>query len=162
MALLDVTEMVPTKFAPKMKRLFYFAIEGIDAFLVKTAKRPSVEFEEVQINWLNSTRYIAGKGTFGELNVTLIDAIDPSASQQCMEWIRSCYESVSGRGGYPDFYKRDIQIRVLDYVGNEIEVWDIKGAFIKSADFGELSHDDGTGMLEVALTIRFDNMVLLF
>lgn len=160
MAQLDVTEMVPTKFAPKMKRLFYFAIEGIDAFLVKTAKRPSREAEEVPLNWLNSTRYIAGKSVWGELSVTLIDALDPSASQQVMEWLRSCSESITGRDGYPEFYKRDIQIRILDYVGNVVELWDIKGAFVKTADFGELSYEDGAAVQEITLGIRFDNCVL--
>lgn len=161
MATLDVTEMLPTKIEVKMKRQFILQIEGIDSFIIKTAARPTVTVEEVPLNWIHTTRYVAGKTTFGDLSVTLHDAIAPSAAQQVAEWLRLCYESVSGRGGYSDFYKRDIKIKILDPVGNVIELWDIKGAWIKEANFGELSYD-GSDPMEISLTIRFDNYVLQF
>ena len=34
---LSVTDMLPNKFEPKRKFRWVFAIEGIDAFLIKTA-----------------------------------------------------------------------------------------------------------------------------
>jgi hypothetical protein len=159
---LSVTEMLPAKFTPMMKRQFVFAIEGIDAFLVKTAARPEITTEEVPINWINSTRYVAGKTTFGTLAVTLHDPIAPSGAQQVMEWVRLCFESVSGRAGYPDFYKRDIQLKMLDPVGTVIQLWDIKGAFCTTAGFGDLSYDSTSDMAEISLTIRFDNCVMQY
>lgn len=158
---LDTTEMLPTKFQPLAKRQFVLAIEGIDSFIVKTAKRPSVKTEGVPIHWINAERYIAGKTTFEEMTVTLHDPIAPSGAQQVMEWIRLCYESVSGRAGYADFYKRDIQIKMLDPVGTVVQLWDIKGAFVTSADFGELTYD-GNDLAEISLSIRFDNFVMQY
>ena len=159
---LEVPEMLPAPFTPLMKRHFIFAIEGVDAFLVKTAARPELTTEEVTINWLNSTRYIAGKTTFGTLSVTLHDPIAPSGAQQVMEWARLCFDSVSGRGGYPDFYKRDIQIKMLDPVGTVVQLWDIKGAFCTTMGFGDLSYDSTADMAEISLTIRFDNMAMQY
>ena len=159
---LSVTEMLPAKFTPMMKRSFVFAIEGIDAFLIKTAARPEITTEEITINWINSTRYVAGKTTFGTLAVTLHDPIAPSGAQQVMEWIRLCFESVSGRAGYPDFYKRDIQLKMLDPVGTVIQLWDIKGAFCTTAGFGDLSYDSTSDIAEISLTIRFDNCVMQY
>jgi hypothetical protein len=158
---LDVTEMLPNKFQPLAKRQFVLAIEGIDAFLIKTAARPQYTTEEVAINWINSTRYIAGKTTFGTMAVTLYDAVAPSGAQQVMEWIRLCFESVSGRAGYADFYKRDIQVKMLDPVGTVVQLWDIKGAFITEANFNELTYE-GSDQTEIALTLRFDNAVLQY
>lgn len=158
---LSVSDMLPTKFEPLAKRRFVFAIEGIDSFLIKSAKRPQFTTEEVPISWINSTRYVAGKTTFGELAVTLHDPIAPSASQQVMEWIRLCFESVSGRAGYADFYKRDIQIKMLDPVGTVVQLWDIKGAFLKSADYGDLAYE-GSDITEIALSIRYDNCVIQY
>lgn len=158
---LDVSEMLPTKFQPIAKRQFVLAIEGVDSFLVKTAARPSVSTEEVAINWINSTRYIAGKTTFGTMEVTLHDSIGVSGAQQVMEWIRLCFESVTGRSGYADFYKRDIQIKMLDPVGTIIQLWDIKGAFVTEANFNEITYE-GSDQTEISLTIRFDNCVLQF
>lgn len=158
---LDVTEMLPTKFQPIAKRQFLLAIEGIDAFLVKNASRPQITTEEVAINWINSTRYIAGKTTFGTMSVTLHDAIAPSGAQQVMEWIRLCFESVTGRSGYADFYKRDIQLKMLDPVGTVIQLWDIKGAWVQEANFNEVTYE-GSDQTEITLTIRFDNVVLQY
>jgi hypothetical protein len=158
---IPVEEMLPTKFTPKAKRHFIFAIEGIDAFLMKTAARPTWTTEEVPINWINSTRYVAGKTTFGPVACTLHDPIAPSGAQQVMEWLRLHFESVSGRAGYPDFYKRDIQLKILDPIGTVIEMWEGKGALITEANFGELTHE-GSDVQEISISIRADNWVLIF
>ena len=158
---LSVTEMIPNKFEPKRKNRWVFAIEGIDAFLMKSASRPSYTIGETEINWINSKRYVAGKATFDALSVTLHDPIAPSGAQQVMEWIRTHHETVSGRAGYADFYKRDCQLKLLDPVGTVVELWDIKGAFLTQANFGDLSYD-GEEMSDITLSIRFDNCVLQY
>jgi hypothetical protein len=158
---LDVTSMLPNKFQPKAKNRWVLMIEGIDAYIIKTVARPTITTEEVPLPFINSTRYIAGKTTFGTIAITLHDPIAPSGAQQVMEWIRTHFESVSGRAGYADFYKRDTQLKLLDPVGTVIELWDIKGAFITEANFGELTYEDGTPA-EISLTLRFDNAVLQF
>jgi len=158
---LSVTDMLPNKFEPKRKFRWVFQIEGIDAFLMKTAARPSYETAEVPVGFINATRYLAGKTTFGTIDVTLHDAIAPSGAQQVMEWVRLHYESVSARSGYADFYKRDCQLKMLDPVGTVVELWDLKGCFITKADFGDLAYDTDD-MSEVSLTIRFDNAVLQY
>ena len=96
------------------------------------------------------------------MNVTLYDPIAPSAAQQVMEWLRTHYESVSGRAGYADFYKRDCQIKLLDPVGTVVELWDMKGVHIESANYGQLSYDDDGTPTEIQLTLRYDNCVLQF
>ena len=113
---LSVTDMLPNKFEPKRKFRWVFAIEGIDAFLIKTAARPVMNTAEVEIPFMNSTRFIAGKTKFDAISVTLHDPIAPSGAQQVMEWVRTHYESVSGRGGYADFYKSPINDKILDTV----------------------------------------------
>ncbi len=159
--LLDVNEMLPNKFEPKRKFRWVFAIEGIDSFLMKSAARPNVQIEEQEIPYINSTRYIAGKGKWETLSVSLYDPIAPSGAQQVMEWIRTHWESVSGRSGYADFYKRDIQLKMLDPMGTVVELWDIKGAFITNANFGDLDYNS-TEPTDIQLTIRFDNCVLQY
>ena len=158
---LSVQDMLPNKFEPKKKNRWIFALEGIDSFLIKTAARPSISIEEQTISYMNSKRYVAGLASFETLAVTLHDPIAPSGAQQVMEWVRTHFESVSGRAGYADFYKRDCQLKLVDPVGTVIELWDIKGAFLTSAGFGDVSYEDG-GMMEVALTLQFDNCVLQY
>ena len=123
--------MLANKFEPKRRFRWVFLIEGIDAFLLKTASRPSYTTEEVEIPWINTTRYVAGKTKFNTMELTLHDPIAPSGAQQVMEWIRLHYESVSGRSGYADFYKRDCQIKLLDPIGTVVELWDGKGSWMQ-------------------------------
>lgn len=159
---LSVDQMIPNKFEPKRVNRWVLAIEGIDSYLIKTAARPKFTGEEMEIPFINSRRYVAGKYKFETMNVTLHDAIAPSGAQQVMEWLRLHYESVSGRAGYADFYKRDIQLKLLDPVGTVIELWDIKGAFIVNAEFGELKYEGAADLVGVTLTLRYDNCVLQY
>ena len=158
---LSVMDMLPNKFEPKRKFRWVFAIEGIDSFLIKSTSRPSFSTTELEIPFINSTRYIAGKTKFDSISVTLHDPIAPSGAQQVMEWIRTHFESVSGRAGYADFYKRDCQLKLLDPVGTVVELWDMKGCFLTSAAFGDLDYG-GEEPTDVAISIRFDNVVLQY
>jgi hypothetical protein len=158
---LSVAEMLPNKFEPKRQFRWVFAIEGIDAFLMKTASRPTISTNEVEMPFINHTRYLAGRTTFGTIGVSLYDPIAPSGAQQVMEWVRTHFESVSGRAGYADFYKRDCQIKLLDPIGTVVELWDVKGAFITEASYGDLSYDSNDAS-EISLTLRFDNCVLQY
>ena len=158
---LDVQSMLPNKFQPKTKNRWILMVEGIDAYIVKTTARPTMTTEEIEIPWINSHRYVAGKTKFNTIAMTCHDPIAPSGAQQVMEWVRTHFDSVSGRSGYADFYKRDIQLKLIDPVGTVIELWDIKGAFITEANFGDLSYEDGT-LSEISLTLRFDQAVLQF
>jgi len=158
---LSVTDMLPNKFEPKRTYRWVLAIEGIDSFLVTTANRPSVSIGEKKIDYINSYRRVAGKLEFGDLSIKLHDPIAPSGAQQMMEWIRTHYESVSGRAGYADFYKRDIQLKMLDPIGTVVELWDIKGALLTSVNFNGLDYG-GDDIVMIDATIKFDNCVLQF
>ena len=82
---LPVSDMLPNKFEPKRKFRWVFAIEGIDAYLIKTASRPTMNTAGIEIPFMNSTRYIAGKTKFDALSVTMHDPIAPSGAQQVMQ-----------------------------------------------------------------------------
>ena len=158
---LSVTDMLPNRFEPKRQHRWVLAIEGIDSFLLKTANRPTVNTEEITVPFINATRYLAGKTTFGTIDITLYDPIAPSGAQQVTEWLRTVYESVSGRSGYADFYKRDIQLKMLDPVGTVVELWDIKGAFPTSINYGDLAYDTADPV-QITVEIRPDNCILQF
>jgi hypothetical protein len=158
---LDVTTMIPNKWEPLRKNRWLFAIEGVDAFLLKTAARPQIATGEIVVDWINSKRYLMGKYEQQALNVVLYDPIAPSGAQQVMEWIRLHHEVVSGRSGYADFYKRDVQIKLLDPIGTVVQLWDLKGCFLTDSNFNDLDYA-APDAIEIALTIRYDLAVLQY
>jgi hypothetical protein len=117
---------------------------------------------EIEIPFINAKRYVAGGFKFDGMTIALHDPIAPSGAQQVMEWIRTHHESVSGRSGYADFYKRDIQLKLLDPIGTVIELWDVKGAFITEATYGDLKYEGDTDIVEITLNLRYDNAILQF
>ena len=61
--LIDANQAMFTPFEPKLKNRYVMAIDGIPAYLIKTANRPSISFEEVELNHMNVKRFVKGKGT---------------------------------------------------------------------------------------------------
>ena len=159
--MLEPQDIMFTPFEPKLKNRFIMNIDGIPAYLIRTANRPSIESDEVILEHMNVTRYIKGKGRWQPMELTLYDPVVPSAAQAVMEWIRLSHESVTGRDGYSDFYKKNLTFNVLGPVGDKIEQWDIKGAYIQTATFGDLAFDS-SDPVEIALTLRYDYAVLQF
>jgi hypothetical protein len=134
-------------------------IDGIASYLIKTANRPSIQFEVVTLDHINVKRKLKGKGEWQDIEITLFDPIVPSGAQQVMEWVRTSHESITGRDGYADFYKKDLDIYMLGPVGDKIENWKIKGAFINNAVFNDLdwaSNDPS----EITLTLSYDYAIL--
>ena len=159
--LLDPSEIMFTPFEPKTQNRFIMYIEGIPAFTIKAMARPTIQFDEVVLEHINVKRYVKGKGAWQPLEITLYDPIVPSASQAVMDWVRQHHESVTGRQGYSDFYKKDITFNLLGPVGDIVEEWTLKGAFIQSANFGDL--DYGTSdPVEIAVTLQYDYAILQF
>ena len=159
--LLDPSEIMFTPFEPKTQNRFIMYIEGIPAFTIKAMARPTIQFDEVVLEHINVKRYVKGKGAWQPLEITLYDPIVPSASQAVMEWIRLGHESVTGRDGYSDFYKKDVDFQVLGPVGDIVEEWKLKGAWIQDANFGEMAFET-SDPAEITVVLRYDYAILQF
>ena len=136
-------------------------IDGIQSYLIKTASRPSIQFESVKLDHINTYRKIQGKGEWQDISITLYDPIVPSGAQQVMEWVRLSHESITGRRGYADFYKKDISFYMLGPVGDKIEQWTLKGAFIVTANFNDLDFSSND-VVEISLTLAYDHAILQY
>ncbi len=159
--ILDPTEIMFKPFEPKLQNRFIMYVEGVPAYLIKKVARPSITFEEVTLDHINIQRYVKGKGAWQDLAIELYDPVVPSAAQAGMEWIRLSHESVTGRDGYSDFYKKDVTFNLLGPVGDVVEEWELKGAYIQSANFGDLAFDS-SDPVEITLTLRYDYAILKF
>ena len=157
--LIDANQAMFTPFEPKLKNRFVMAIDGIPAYLIKTAGRPSITFEEVELNHMNVKRFVKGKGTWEPIEITMYDPVVPSAAQAVMEWVRLSHESVTGRDGYSDFYKKDIRFNALGPVGDVVEEWICKGAYVSQANFGDFDWTSDTPA-NITITIRMDYAIL--
>ena len=160
--LIDPTEAMFTAFEPKQANRFIMYMDGVPSYLIKKVNRPTYTAGEVVLNHINTTRKVKGKSLWGDITLELHDPIVPSGAQAVMEWVRLHHESVTGRDGYSDFYKKDLTINVLGPVGDKVEEWSLKGAFISEANFGDLAWDTPDTALMIALTLKVDYCILQY
>ena len=159
MAVLDPSEIMFTAFEPKVQNRFIMYIDGIPSYLVKSVASPSFDANEIVLDHINTYRKVKGKVRWNNMSMTLYDPVTPSGAQAVMEWARLAHESVTGRDGYSDFYKKDIVMNVLGPVGDVVSEWIIKGAYAKEANFGAYDWSNDTAV-SIDLTIAMDYCVL--
>ena len=159
MAILDSTQMMFTAFEPKLQNRFLMSIDGIPSYLIKKISRPSVTFGEVVLDHINVKRKIKGKANWDNITIDLYDPVTPSGAQAVMEWGRLSHESVTGRDGYSDFYKKEIRIKTLGPVGDVVEEWILKGAYCQNANFGDMDLTSDTPAT-ISMTIVMDYAIL--
>jgi hypothetical protein len=159
MAVLDPNEIMFTAFEPTVANRFVMFVDGIPSYLIKKADAPGITMNEIKLDHINVYRKLKGKAEWKNISVTLHNPISPSGQQTVMEWVRLHHESVTGRDGYSDFYKKDVSMSLLGPVGDIVTEWIIKGAFITEAGFG--TYDWGSGdPVEITMTLGMDYCIL--
>ena len=162
MAILDPNEIFFTAFEPKQANRFIMYVDGFPSYIIKAISAVTLEQGEVVLNHINVYSKVKGKTKWSDLTMTLFDPITPSGAQATMEWVRLHHESVTGRDGYSDFYKKDLTIDILGPVGDIVSEWIIKGAFIKGANFGEYNWDTESTAQNIQITVQPDYCILNF
>jgi hypothetical protein len=155
---------MPVPYEPKRKNRFILRFPsslGINEWFVISTSRPKIAINEVEIPFLNTSTWVAGRFTWDAIDVTFKDPIGPSAAQALMEWVRLHAESVTGRMGYAAGYKKDIELEMLDPTGVVVEKWILQGTFMTNVDFGSLEYSDDE-IADITATLRMDRCILVY
>jgi len=160
--LLNPAEIFYTNFEPKVKNRFILYCDGIPSFIIQKVNRPKISQQRKTLDHINIQSYYKGKSVWETVSMTLYDPIVPSGAQAVMEWVRLHHESVTGRDGYQDFYKKDLKINVLGPVGDKVEEWLLKGCFIQDADFQDQDWTNDGDAQTIALTVSIDYAILQY
>lgn len=158
---------------PKLKYRFRVTLLGFGVSAateltkqVVDVSRPKVGFEEMQLDVYNSKVFLAGKYTFETLTLNLRDDASGFVQKLVGQQVQKQFdfvEQASARSGID--YKFTTKIEVLDG-GNGasengvsvLETANMYGCFLTNVDYGDANYATNEAM-QVALTIRFDNMV---
>ena len=160
----DLLMKMPIPYEPKRQNRFILRFDttlGINEWFVESTSRPHITINPVEIQFLNTSTYVAGRFTWSTINVKFRDPIGPSASQALMEWVRLCAESVTGRMGYAAGYKKNVDLEMLDPTGVVVEKWILEGCFLTSADFGSLGYSDDK-LATISTSLRMDRCILVY
>jgi len=160
----DLLMKMPVPYEPKRQNRFILRFPdefGINEWFVESSSRPHISINSTEIQFLNTSTYVAGRFTWGEISVKFRDPIGPSASQALMEWVRLCAESVTGRMGYAVGYKRNVDLEMLDPTGVAVEKWVLEGTWLKDVNFDSLSYSQD-GIASITASLRPDRCILVY
>jgi hypothetical protein len=160
----DLLMKMPVPYEPKRVNRFILRFPsplGINEWFVETSARPSIKIASTEIQFLNTSTFVAGRFNWDPISVTFRDPIGPSAAQALMEWVRLCAESVTGRMGYAAGYKQDVYLEMLDPTGVVVEKWLLEGTFLTDVNFGSLDYKSD-GLATITASLRMDRCVLLY
>ena len=160
----DLLMKMPVPYEPKRQNRFIVRFDsslGINEWFVESAARPSIKVGATEIQFLNTSTYVAGRFNWDPITVKFRDPIGPSAAQALMEWVRLCAESVTGRMGYAAGYKKNVDIQMLDPTGVVVERWILQGTFLTDVNFGSLGYSTD-GLADITATLRMDRCVLVY
>ena len=80
----DLLMKMPVPYEPKRKNRFIMRFDsslGLNEWYVESTSRPQVTINSVEVPFLNTSTYVAGRFVWGTINVTFSDPIGPSATQ---------------------------------------------------------------------------------
>jgi hypothetical protein len=156
---------MPVPYEPKKENrwiLRFPSALGLNEWYFQSAARPSIKIDEIEIPFLNTSTWVAGRFLWNEMKVTLRDPIGPSATQAMMEWVRLHAESVTGRMGYAAGYKKDVELEMLDPTGVVVEKWILQGTMVTNVNYGDLKYDGNGELVKIDATLRFDRAILVY
>jgi hypothetical protein len=160
----DLLMKMPIPYEPKRQNRFILRFPsslGINEWFVESASRPSIKIGATEIQFLNTSTFVAGRFNWDPISVKFRDPIGPSAAQALMEWVRLHAESVTGRMGYAAGYKKDIDLEMLDPTGVVVEKWILEGAFLTGYDGGSLDYSSDK-IAGITSSIRMDRCILVY
>lgn len=160
----DLLMKMPIPYEPKRQNRFILRFPstlGINEWFVESTARPHITIGATEIQFLNTSTFVAGRFNWQTIPVVFRDPIGPSAAQALMEWVRLHAESVTGRMGYAAGYKKDVTLEMLDPTGVAVEKWIMQGCFLTDVDFQAVTYSDD-GLQTISCTMRPDRCILVY
>lgn len=129
---------------------------------VITFTRPSIEFDEIQLDRYVSRAFIASKYTWAPMNIVLQDDVTGTAAavlreqMQKQQWLIGAEGPWLAAAGEGSLYKFVTYLDMMDGGEQVIETWTMEGCWFKAVDYADLDYAASEAVV-VNVTMRFDH-----
>ena len=137
--------------------------DGGVAWYAKTAGKPSFSIATTEHKYLNHTFYYPGSVTWNDVEITLVDPVDPDMTATLSDIVeRSGYVVPNAYGDLATMSKAkaaralgSVLITQINSDGQELEMWTLKNAFVTDLKFGDLEYGSDE-ITELTMTLKYD------
>lgn len=126
---------------------------------VKTAARPQIDIDEVEMHYRNAVTWIPGKARWQPITVTYVDAVHDEL-QGVYSWLASLY-NFNDRVNLPMTEKPGwagvAELTLFDGCGGPLETWTLMNCWPQSVNFGDLDYANSEECT-VEMTLRYSDV----
>lgn len=142
--------------------LLFPAEMGISERFEVRAARPHMTNEVKVVKYKNSYTKYKGPTQFENMQMEFRDVVGPAVMQKLIQWQREHYDPITGCGGYPAQYKKNLTLLMEDDCGNATQSYTFYGCFLADLDGGELDMESTGDVATVKITVAYDYFVMNF
>lgn len=131
---------------------------------VRDFTRPQIDFDDITLDVYNSKIRMAGRHTWSDITITLLDDQSGRVSRQVGEQLQKqfdFFEQASAASGAD--YKFTTLCQMLDGGNGQkepsiVEQWEMYGCFIQNANYNTLAYSSNEPVT-IQLAMRYDNAI---
>lgn len=121
---------------------------------------PNESNDEVEIQYQNEKRYVAGMYNLDTTSLTLRDYVDVDTRGAVMRWRKQVYDPATGKVGLAKDYKKTAYLVLTAPDGTQQRLCKLKGAWPQQVTGGSLEMSSAE-QVQIEVTLRFDKVIWL-
>lgn len=125
-------------------------MQGLEAF-----SAPNESNEEIPLHYGNEVRYVAGKASFAQAELTLKDFVDQGVANAIIKWRRQVYNAETGSIGLAKDYKKSADLTLMAPNQSAVRIWKLHGVWPVSVHYGDLNMTSSSNVL-IRVSLRYD------
>jgi hypothetical protein len=118
---------------------------------------PAESNEEIEIQYQNEKRYVAGQATIDAVSLVVRDYVDADTRAAIMRWRAKVYDPASGKVGLAKDYKKNADIIMTAPDGSSERVCKLYGVWPQMVNSGNLDMSSAEPVT-IEVTLRVDKV----
>lgn len=150
-------------FEPQRVYNFSLAIDGLQdtKLALESMSLPTKMVSEIELNFLNTRRYVAGRASFEAIPVIVKDTIQGSTASEINNWHQQVFDPNTGHIGLASQYKRNASVLLFGPDGSAIREWVLEGSWPTVVNFGSADYNSDD-VVRLEMQLRFDRCFARF
>ncbi len=149
-----------SKFEPQRQSNWLISIAGVAGennirLALEAAALPSVAVEEIPLNFLNTTRWVAGRAIYDTIPLVVKDMVDVGVASAIKDWHEQVYNPETHKIGLAKNYKKVADLVLFGPDGELQRTWSLLGCWPVSVNYGQLDMNSSDKVL-IETVLRYD------